>query len=103
MKGRKPHEAALTEGWKEAGIRGEVHRKPVGRYTYLKDLDNGDVVPCIIAVFKIAVTDIRADFKDRGERLRRWVSPDEAARRVHEVEPKSMLVTFKPKDKKKQT
>lgn len=52
MKGRKPHEAAVTEGWKEDGIRGEVHRKPVGRYTYLKDLDNGDVAPCIIDIFK---------------------------------------------------
>jgi 8-oxo-dGTP pyrophosphatase MutT (NUDIX family) len=102
MKGRKPHKAAAIEAWEEAGVRGEVHKKPVGRYTYLKELDNGDMVPCVVDVFKIAVTEIRVDFKEKGQRLLNWVSPDEAARRVREVELKSMLVTFKPQIKKKQ-
>ncbi len=56
---------------------------------------------CIVDVFEIAVTEIRADFKEHGQRQLHWVSPDEAARRVREVELKSMLVAFKPHDKKK--
>ncbi|MDR6820874.1 8-oxo-dGTP pyrophosphatase MutT (NUDIX family) [Neorhizobium sp. 2083] len=99
MKGRKPHAAAAIEAWEEAGVRGDVRKKPVGRYTYLKELDNGDVAPCIVDVFEIAVTEIRENFKEHGQRQRHWVSPDEAARRVREVELKSILVAFKPHDK----
>jgi len=99
--------AQATRGSRDRGLGGSrrargVHKKPVGRYTYLKELDNGDVVPCVVDVFKIAVREIRADFKEKGQRLLNWVSPDEAARRVREVELKSMLVTFKPHGKKKQ-
>lgn len=101
MKGRKPHEAAAIEAWEEAGVRGNVRKKPVGRYTYLKELDNGDVAPCIVDLFEIAVSEIRADFKEHGQRQLDWVSPDEAARRVREVELKSMLVAFKPHSRKK--
>ena len=39
MKGRKPHEAAAIEAWEEAGVRGGVRKKPVGRFTYLKELE----------------------------------------------------------------
>ncbi len=67
-----------------------------GRYTYLKELDNGDVVPCIVDLFEIEVTDIKTEFKERGQRISDWVSPDEAARRVREIELKSLLVNFKP-------
>jgi hypothetical protein len=66
MKWRKPHEAAAIEAWEEAGVRGEVHKKPVGRYTYLKELDNGDVVPCVVDVFKIAVREFAPISKRRA-------------------------------------
>jgi hypothetical protein len=37
------------------------------------------------------------DFKERGQRLLAWVEPEEAARRVREIELKSLLVDFKGK------
>lgn len=101
MKKRKPFEAAAIEAWEEAGVRGTVSKQPVGRYTYLKELDDGDVAPCIVDVFQIEVTEVRSDFKEMGERLLAWVSPDEAARRVREVELKSLLADFKPRRMKK--
>lgn len=101
MKRRKPHQAAAIEAWEEAGVRGRVRKEPVGRYTYLKMLDNGDVVPCVVDVFQIEVTRVEARFKERGERLLDWVRPDEAARRVRDIELKSLLVDFHPKDRKK--
>lgn len=97
MKRKKPYEAAAIEAWQEAGVRGKVKKKPVGSYTYLKSLDNGDVVPCVVDVFQIEVDDIKNDFKERGERILDWVSPDEAARRVREIELKSLLVEFVPR------
>jgi len=99
MKKKKPHEAAEIEAWEEAGVRGVARKKPVGRYTYLKWLENGDVAPCVVEVFQIEVQDITEDFKESGQRRIAWVSLDEAARRVREVELKTLLVNFKPKGK----
>ncbi len=101
MKRKKPHQAAAIEAWEEAGVRGRVKKDAVGRYTYLKMLDNGDVVPCMVDVFQIEVTETDATFKEHGERLLEWVRPDEAARRVRDIELKSLLVDFRPKGKKK--
>lgn len=97
MKRKKPFEAAAIEAWQEAGVRGKVKKKPVGSYTYLKSLDDGDVVPCVVDVFQIEVDDVAGEFKERGERIVDWVSPDEAARRVREIELKSLLIEFVPR------
>ena len=101
MKKKKPHEAAAIEAWEEAGVRGTVHKTAVGRYTYLKFLDDGDVVPTIVDLFQIEVTLQQDAFKEKGQRRLAWVEPDEAARRVRELELKSLLVDFKPKGKRK--
>ncbi|WCK16198.1 NUDIX hydrolase [Agrobacterium tumefaciens] len=101
MKRKKPHEATAIEAWEEAGVRGRVRKDAVGRYTYLKMLDNGDVVPCVVDVFQIEITGEETSFKERGERLLEWVRPDEAARRVREIELKSLLVDFRPRGKRK--
>ncbi|SOC92119.1 8-oxo-dGTP pyrophosphatase MutT, NUDIX family [Rhizobium sp. AN5] len=101
MKRKKPHEAAAIEAWEEAGVRGRVRKDAVGRYTYLKMLDSGDVVPCVVDVFQIEITGEETSFKERGERLLEWVRPDEAARRVREIELKSLLVDFRPRGKRK--
>jgi 8-oxo-dGTP pyrophosphatase MutT (NUDIX family) len=97
MKKKKPYEAAATEAWEEAGVRGTVGKKPVGRYTYLKWLDNGDVAPCIVDVYTVEVLEQSENFKERGQRVLAWVEPEEAARRVREIELKSLLVDFKVK------
>ena len=99
MKRKKPYEAAAMEALEEAGVRGTVRKKPIGRYTYLKELEDGDVAPCVVDVLQVEVRDIKAEFKERGQRDREWVSLDEAARRVREIELKSMLVTFRPRTK----
>ncbi|WP_259130557.1 NUDIX hydrolase [Rhizobium sp. BK661] len=96
MEGKAPHASAAIEAWEEAGVRGKVGKKPVGRYTYLKLLSDGDVVPCIVDIFQIEIKTEAADFKERGQRALAWVSPNEAARRVREVELKSILIDFRP-------
>ncbi len=97
MKDKEPHKVAAIEAFQEAGVRGRVRKKPVGNYTYLKLLDDGDVAPCIVDIFQIEITDASEKFKERGQRLLAWVSPDEAARRVREIELKSLLVDFTPR------
>lgn len=97
MKGKEPHEAAEIEARQEAGVCGKVWRSAIGRYTYLKDLDDGRVVPCLVEIFQLEVKEVRINFKERGQRRLEWVSPDEAARRVREIELKSLLVNFEPR------
>lgn len=97
MDRKKPHEAAAIEAFEEAGVRGKVKKKPAGRYTYLKMFDNGEVAPCIVDVFQVEVTAVAQKYKEKGERSIAWVTPVEAARRVREVELKSLLVEFSPK------
>ncbi len=84
-------------------MKGAVHKTAVGRYTYLTFLDDGDVVPTIVDLVQIEVTVQQDEFKEKGQRRIAWVEPDEAARRVRELELKSLLVDFKPKRKRKGT
>ncbi|WJH38666.1 NUDIX hydrolase (plasmid) [Aliirhizobium terrae] len=97
MKKKKPYEAAAIEAWEEAGVRGRAKKAPVGRYTYIKWLDDGNVAPCVVEVFQVEVSATATEFKERGQRTLAWLSPEEAARRVREVELKSMLIDFRPK------
>lgn len=80
-----------------------MRKTAVGRYTYLKVLDDGDVAPKIVDLFQIEVTVQQEEFKEKGQRRIAWVEPDEAARRVRELELKSLLVDFKPRGKRKGT
>lgn len=97
MEGKKPHQAAAIEAWEEAGVRGKVKKKTIGCYTYLKEIDGGVVAPCIVEIFQIEIDEVSEKFKERGQRTLAWVSPDEAARRVREIELKSLLVNFRPR------
>jgi hypothetical protein len=55
---------------------------------------------CEVApVFLVYSRSIDAAFKGRGQRQLDGVSPDEAARRIREIELKSLLVDFKPLDR----
>ncbi|MBB2840586.1 UNVERIFIED_ORG: hypothetical protein GGE64_004362 [Rhizobium etli] len=47
------------------------------------------------------VTEVGDGFKEQGQRILEWVDPDEAARRVREVELKTLLVEFKVRGRKK--
>ncbi|MBZ7927058.1 NUDIX hydrolase (plasmid) [Ensifer adhaerens] len=96
VKKKMPHESAEIEALEEAGVSGRSNSSAVGCYTYLKELDDGKVVPCVVDVFEIEVTKTDKVFKERGQRVFDWVSPEEAARRVREVELKALLAHFKP-------
>ena len=96
MKNKSPAEAAATEAWEEAGVKGTVSPNPVGRYTYLKVLEDGDVAPTVVDVYQVEVSNQAKAFKEKGQRIIRWMTPEEAARKVREIELKSLLVDFSP-------
>lgn len=72
-------EAALAEAWEEAGLVGEVNGGPVGTYRYGKfGRDHA------VAVFVMRVKEETADWPEKGQRAREWVSVGEALDRIEE-------------------
>jgi 8-oxo-dGTP pyrophosphatase MutT (NUDIX family) len=91
MDDAKPWQAAEIEALEEAGAKGFVGREDIGEYTYDKRLDDGSVIPCRVRVFPMRVEELKRSWKERGERKRRWFSPNAAARRVEEPELAELL------------
>ena len=79
-----PHAQAAREAFEEAGIVGEVERRPIGRYEYLKRGPRDRVTPCSVRVFPLRVERLLDEWPERRQRQRRWFSPAEAALAVEE-------------------
>lgn len=94
MAGKKPHEVAAIEAFEEAGVRGKAKKKPLGYFTYLKMMDNGQRAPCCVQVHLLDVKEYCDVFREKGQRLCEWVSCVEAARRVREPELKELFLSM---------
>lgn len=83
--GMTAQQAAAQEAFEEAGIHGEIASKiPLGFIPYIKVLNAGESRPATIEVYAMRVTAEKAKWRERKERKREWLSPEEAARRVRE-------------------
>lgn len=96
MDGKTPAEAAAQEAWEEAGVRGKVKNLCIGLYAFNKELDSGERMPCIVAVFPLKVKTLADEYPEAGQRRRRWFRPKDAAARVNEPELKQLLRHFEP-------
>jgi len=84
MTGRTPAQAALQEALEEAGIKGKIASRPVGRYVYDKILKDGTVIPCSVKVFGMLVTEELDQWEEMHQRERHWFSQADAAQAVTE-------------------
>ena len=84
MKGRKPFQAAAREAYEEAGLRGQVGKRPLGYYLYEKRLKNLEAVLCQVKVFPLRVRKQLKHFPEAHERELRWFTAAEAAQAVAE-------------------
>ena len=84
MKGRAPHTSAAREALEEAGVVGDVGKRPIGSYSYEKRLEGGDVVVCEVHVFPLEVKRQQKRWPEKGKREVQWLSPKEAARTVQD-------------------
>lgn len=78
MKGKKPHEAAETEAYEEAGAVGDASKQRIGSYAYRKRL-NGSYVHCEVDVFAMEVDRLKDNWPERSERTRKWFKQEKAA------------------------
>jgi len=91
MKDRKPHMAAKREAFEEAGVRGQIGKRPIGTFNYDKRLKSQATVSCKVEVFPLKVRKQAEVWPERGEREGRWFSPDEAAKIVKEAELREII------------
>ncbi len=93
-----PAEAAATEAWEEAGVKGSPSEVCLGIYSY-KKLRSPDTtpIPCVVAVFPLQVAEMLDDFPEKGQRKRKWMSPQKAASRVPFPELAQIIRKFDPR------
>ena len=90
------HEAAMREAAEEAGLRGSISDKESGRYFYGKGLKSGLEQRCEVFVFAMKVERVEQKWPEKGQRIRKWFTPQIAASRVREPELAELLSEFAP-------
>jgi 8-oxo-dGTP pyrophosphatase MutT (NUDIX family) len=75
--GERPRDAAIREAEEEAGLRGIVARRRVGRYRH----ENGDG-SYLVDVYLMRVTRVLDEWDEDRFRRRRWLRAEDAAARL---------------------
>ena|SRR5690242_10530601 len=84
MKRTPPHFTAAREALEEAGVLGQIGKRPIGSFSHRKVLKQGRAVVCEVEVFPLEVTSQRKTWPEKGKRKVKWFSPSAAARAVHQ-------------------
>ncbi len=84
-KKRKPWQVAASEAFEEAGVVGEIDTAAAASFTYRKGTGGGGILDCEMKVYLLEVREELADWPEKGQRERRWVSPSEAAMLVSDA------------------
>jgi 8-oxo-dGTP pyrophosphatase MutT (NUDIX family) len=74
-----PHETAVIEAYEEAGVRGEIGKKQIGRFRKRRQKKKQSVL-CEVQIFPLEVTHQQNDWPEKRERSRMWVAPRKAAK-----------------------
>jgi len=77
--GERARDAAIREAEEEAGLRGVVARRRLGRYRHV----NGQG-PCLVDVYVMRVTKVMEEWMEDGLRRRRWMRVPDAADRLQD-------------------
>ncbi|HVF37490.1 MAG TPA: DUF47 family protein [Sphingomicrobium sp.] len=89
-----PHAAAAREAEEEAGVTGSVCPTPLGSFRYRKRKGSGAALMADVEVFPLAVSRELDEWKEKGERNRRWFSLSEAAQAVEEPDLADLIRSF---------
>lgn len=95
MEGLTAAQSAAREAHEEAGVEGRIETSPMGTFGYEKRLKNGAMQPVRVEVFRFEVEAEHGVWPEAGERLRRWMTPVEAAGLVAEPELKALLMNLR--------
>lgn len=97
MIGETPADAAATEAWEEAGVKGKVYDRCLGLYSYTKRREDQRDLPCLVMIYPIKAKKLSDKFPEAGQRRRKWFSRKKAAKLVSEPELAKMIGSFDPR------
>ncbi len=95
MNGQTPMDAAATEAFEEAGVRGKIEPRPIGVFSYYK-VHSKNELPCIAVVYPLKVKKVLRTWPERKERNRKWLSRKKAAALVDNAELSQIILRFQP-------
>lgn len=85
MRGRRPFEAAEREAYEEAGLVGQIGKRPLGLYLYEKRLKSREAVLCQVKVFPLDVRKQLKTWPEQDQRDGLWFTSSDAAEAVMEA------------------
>ena len=94
MKGLNDCDAAAQEAFEEAGVKGRIHKHPMGAYRYDKRGSEGGQ-PIRVMVYLLEVYSEGAEWPEKGQRQRQWLSTRTAASRVDEPSLAEIISAWK--------
>ena len=95
MNGQTPMDAAATEAFEEAGVRGKIEPRPIGVFSYYK-VHSKNELPCIAVVYPLKVKKVLRTWPEHKERNRKWLSRKKAAALVDDAELSQIILRFQP-------
>jgi len=94
-------ELAALEAYEEAGLKGRIGKKSVGRFSYIKQLDDGSKLKCEVTVYPLKVNAQYLDWPEKGQRQLRWVKQKKANELIEELDLATLIQDFTPAQKSK--
>jgi 8-oxo-dGTP pyrophosphatase MutT (NUDIX family) len=97
IKRRTPAGSAAREAFEEAGVRGKIGAKSIGRFRYTKPSGNGAEPDYDVKVFPLLVKKQAVSWPESKQRVVRWVDPETAVSLIGEPELKVLVAAFTKK------
>ena len=95
IKGLTPRKAAAREAFEEAGVRGKIGARPIGRYPYAKlSDDESGAISCEVLVFALEVKRQLKDWPEASEREVRWMDARAAAELIEDEGLRRVVEAF---------
>jgi ADP-ribose pyrophosphatase YjhB (NUDIX family) len=94
-KGHTPARIAKLEALEEAGVAGAIARKAIGSFEMKSRFASPRAKSSQVSVFPLAVRRQHESWKEEGDRLRRWLTIEQAIRTVHPEGLGDLLRAFK--------
>ena len=93
IKRSTPEQTAAIEAFEEAGVRGDVGAKSIGRFKKRRVRNNQSVL-CDVQIFPMEVKQQKRKWPEKRQRSRIWVDPRTAATLVSKRGLRRAIVNF---------
>ena len=95
IKGLTPGQSAAREAYEEAGLGGQISKRPIGVFDYPKKLSSGKVTSCRVEVFSMEQMVQHPSWPEQGQRTLKWFAVEDAAEAVQEPELRNIIRKLK--------